>query len=261
VTAISAQRLPPDVLRLLADEVRWRLVRALARSDHRVRELVHIVEAPYNLVSYHLKQLKMHGLVAEHRSSRDARDIYYALDMEVLREHLAMSADSVHPAIRREWASERLGGDEQVFLRRPRLLILCTHNSARSQMAEGVLRSVSHGQIDVASAGSEPTSVNPEAVAAMSRIGVDISAHRSKSLDGFTGQEFDYIITVCDRVREVCPAFPGNPEHIHWSFPSPADVADPKERAHAFDQTALGLITRSRHLLTMIDREQMTQPH
>jgi protein-tyrosine-phosphatase/DNA-binding transcriptional ArsR family regulator len=259
VAAISAQSRPPDVVRLLADDVRWRLVRALARSDHRVRELVHIVEAPYNLVSYHLKQLKTHGLVAEHRSSRDARDIYYALDLEALRQQLEMSADSVHPALRREWASERLGGDEPVFLRRPRVLILCTHNSARSQMAEGILRSLSHSQIDVVSAGSEPTRVNPEAIAAMSRIGIDIAAHRSKSFTDLVGERFDYIVTVCDRVREICPVFPGEPEHIHWSFPSPAEVDDPTERARAFDQTALGLMTRSRHLLTMLIREQGTK--
>ncbi|HEV2835298.1 MAG TPA: arsenate reductase ArsC, partial [Pyrinomonadaceae bacterium] len=105
---------------------------------------------------------------------------------------------------------------------RKRVLILCTGNSARSQMAEGLLRHLAGDRFDVASAGVSPTDVRPEAVTAMREIGVDISHHHSKSVDEFTGQEFDYVITVCDNANEQCPVFPANTKRIHWSFEDPA---------------------------------------
>ena len=103
-----------------------------------------------------------------------------------------------------------------------RVLILCTGNSARSQMAEGLLRHDGGGKFEVESAGVEPSHVRPQAVEAMREIGIDISGHRSKSVDEFTGQEFDYVITVCDNANERCPAFPGKTTRIHWSFDDPA---------------------------------------
>jgi len=105
---------------------------------------------------------------------------------------------------------------------RKRVLILCTGNSARSQMAEGLLRHIAGDRFDVASAGVSPTHVRPEAITAMREIGIDISRHNSKSIDTFTGQEFDYVITVCDNAREQCPLFPGKTKHIHWGFDDPA---------------------------------------
>ena len=165
-----------------------------------------------------------------------------------------LSAESLHPSIRAEKAPELLGDGRTPT--KTRVLILCTHNSSRSQMAEGILRSISHGAIDVASAGSEPTAVNPDAIKAMERVGIDISKQRSKSINEFVRQTFDYVITVCDSVREVCPVFPGDPERIHWSFPDPSDVADPTERQRAFEQTVIGLMNRFRHLITLIERER-----
>jgi len=103
-----------------------------------------------------------------------------------------------------------------------RVLILCTGNSARSQMAEGLLRHIAGDRFDVQSAGVAPSRVRPEAIAAMDEIGVDISSHRSKSVEEFSGEEFDYIITVCDNAKESCPVFPGNATRIHWSFDDPA---------------------------------------
>ncbi|HKO43844.1 MAG TPA: arsenate reductase ArsC [Pyrinomonadaceae bacterium] len=103
-----------------------------------------------------------------------------------------------------------------------RVLILCTGNSARSQMAEGLLRHDAGNIFDVYSGGVQPTLVRPEAVEAMNDIGIDISSHRSKSVDEFAGQEFDYVITVCDNANEQCPVFPGNTKRIHWSFEDPA---------------------------------------
>ena len=105
---------------------------------------------------------------------------------------------------------------------RKRVLILCTGNSARSQMAEGLLRHLGGGRFEVESAGTHPGSVRPEAVAAMREVGIDISGHRSKSVEEFAGREFDAVITVCDHAREHCPVFPGRTERVHWSFEDPA---------------------------------------
>ena len=103
-----------------------------------------------------------------------------------------------------------------------RVLILCTGNSARSQMAEGLLRHDAGDRFEVFSAGVKPSSVRPEAVAVMRELDIDISQHRSKHVDEFTGQEFDYVLTVCDNARETCPIFPGAAVKIHKNFADPA---------------------------------------
>jgi arsenate reductase len=110
-----------------------------------------------------------------------------------------------------------------------RVLILCTGNSARSQMAEGLLRHLAGDRFFVESAGIEPSHVRPQAIEAMREIGIDISGHRSKAVDEFAGREFDYVITVCDNARERCPVFPGRTERIHWSFDDPAEAVGDKE--------------------------------
>ena len=111
-----------------------------------------------------------------------------------------------------------------------RVLILCTGNSARSQMAEGLLRHEAGDRFEVFSAGTHPTHVRPEAIAVMNEIGIDISGHRSKSTDEFAGQALDYVVTVCDKANEVCPVFPGTTERLHWPFPDPAAVAGTDEQ-------------------------------
>ena len=116
-----------------------------------------------------------------------------------------------------------------------RVLILCTGNSARSQMAEGLLRHDGGPGFEVHSAGTKPSQVRPEAIEAMKEVGIDISGHRSKSVDEFAGQEFDYVVTVCDNAKESCPVFPGRTERIHWSFEDPAAVeGDWETRLAAF---------------------------
>lgn len=103
-----------------------------------------------------------------------------------------------------------------------RVLILCTGNSARSQMAEGLLRHDAGGRFEVESAGTKPGQVRPEAVAVMKELGIDISGHRSKSVDEFAGQNFDYVLTVCDNAKESCPIFPGHANRLHRNFEDPA---------------------------------------
>ncbi|NJN67793.1 MAG: arsenate reductase ArsC [Chloroflexaceae bacterium] len=105
---------------------------------------------------------------------------------------------------------------------KPRVLVLCTANSSRSQMAEGLLRHLAGDRLEVYSAGTHPSTVNPLAIAAMQERGIPISHHRSKHLSEFLGQSFDYVITVCDHAAENCPVFPGKARRIHWGFPDPA---------------------------------------
>ena len=116
-----------------------------------------------------------------------------------------------------------------------RVLILCTGNSARSQMAEGLLRHDAGGRFEVASAGTDPSRVRPEAVEVMKEIGVDISNHRSKSVDEFVSQDFDYVLTVCDQAKQSCPIYPGHGRRLHRSFEDPAAVqGSDEERLSAF---------------------------
>jgi arsenate reductase len=110
-----------------------------------------------------------------------------------------------------------------------RVLILCTGNSARSQMAEGLLRHDASDRFEVESAGTKPSHVRPEAIAAMKELGIDISSHRSKGVDEFTGQEFDYVLTVCDNAKESCPIFSGRTVTVHHSFDDPAEMKGSQE--------------------------------
>lgn len=254
-----ARNQPPAFLKLLAHDIRWQILQILAQGDRRVQELVELVGRPQNLVSYHLRRLREEHLVAERRSSADGRDIYYSLDLDLVRVHYLASGRSLHPA---------LGIPEPVAREQPtpspehpaRVLFLCTHNSARSQMAEGILRHFGDEQVEVFSAGSEPGGVHPNAVRVMADMNIDISQHTSKNMDGYVGQHFDYVITVCDRVREVCPVFPDDPERIHWSFSDPAAVEGSAEvQYQAFKQTARELHTRIGYLLLMIERSRQGQ--
>lgn len=106
-----------------------------------------------------------------------------------------------------------------------RVLFICTHNSARSQMAEGLLRALYGDRYEVYSAGTQPTEVNPYVIRVMAEIGIDISDHRSKSVEEFLDQEFDYVITVCDHAKETCPFFPGGKEYIHKGFDDPSSFS------------------------------------
>ncbi len=244
----------PSFLKLLAHDVRWKLLGSLARSDRRVQELVEAVGEPANLVSYHLRRLRAESLVSERRSSADRRDVYYSLDLSRLRGLYFATGGLLHPGLAE---TPRAGGDpETAGSRRVRVLFLCTHNSARSQMAEAILRSLGGDRVEVYSAGTEVTRVHPLAIREMAERGLDISGHRSKHMDELTGQSFDFVVTVCDNARESCPIFPGDPERIHWSIPDPAAVeGNGKIRAAAFKRAADELTTRIRYLLAFLAKK------
>ena len=120
-------------------------------------------------------------------------------------------------------------------MQQTKVLFLCTGNSARSQMAEGLLRHDAGDRFDVESAGTRPSRVRPEAIAVMRELGIDISGHRSKSVDEFAGQQFEYVLTVCDNARETCPIYPGHANRLHHRFDDPAAVdGDEEQRLAAF---------------------------
>src|SRR5271166_507759 len=114
-----------------------------------------------------------------------------------------------------------------------RILVLCTGNSARSQMGEGLFRAEGGQGFEVFSAGTNPGSVRPEAISVMKEIGIDISGHRSKSVDEFSGEHLDCVITVCDNAKESCPVFPSTTQRLHWSFEDPATINGSEEERKA----------------------------
>ncbi|HYN93031.1 MAG TPA: ArsR family transcriptional regulator [Pilimelia sp.] len=244
----------PAFLRLAAHPLRWRLLAELAHSDHRVRELVALVAEPQNLVSYHLRLLRAGGLVTTTRSSFDGRDTYYHLDLDGCADALADTAAALHPALRRPAAPHT----PRVRLRRsPRVgvLFVCTGNSARSPIAEALLRHRTGGQVDVASAGGRPKPhLHPDTVRVLrDDLGIEIADQRPRHWDTLTGRPFDYVISVCDRAREVCPDFPGQPRRLHWSIPDPATAGDSGRPGYpAFRHTATEIDTRIRHLLPVL---------
>jgi ArsR family transcriptional regulator, arsenate/arsenite/antimonite-responsive transcriptional repressor / arsenate reductase (thioredoxin) len=248
----------PSFLKLLAHDVRWKLLGTLAQSDRRVQELVQAVGEPANLVSYHLRRLRSESLVSERRSSADRRDVYYSLDLSRLRGLYFATGESLHPGLAEapQTAPEALREGS----RRPRVLFLCTHNSARSQMAEAILRALSEDRVEVHSAGTEVTRVHPLAIQEMAGRGLDISGYRSKPMDELIGEPFDFVVTVCDNARESCPIFPGDPDRIHWSIPDPSAVeGTEKVRAAAFKRAADELTTRIRFLLSLLRGQATVQ--
>jgi ArsR family transcriptional regulator, arsenate/arsenite/antimonite-responsive transcriptional repressor / arsenate reductase (thioredoxin) len=247
---------PPRFLRLAGHPLRWRLLSELARSDRRVGELCELAGRRQSLVSYHLRQLRDGGLVSMRRSAADGRDSYYVLDLGRCGELLSGAGSSLHPAL---VSRERPRASEHAAPL-ARVLFLCTGNSARSQIAEALAGQLSGGGVSAASAGSHPKPLHPNAVRVMRERGIDISRRRSKHLSEFADQRFDYVISLCDRVREVCPEFPGGPELIHWSIPDPArEPGSDEQTLRAFERTADELSTRIGFLIEAIEQTPSRQ--
>jgi ArsR family transcriptional regulator, arsenate/arsenite/antimonite-responsive transcriptional repressor / arsenate reductase (thioredoxin) len=241
-----------DFFRTLADSTRLAIIRMLALSDRKAGELGSALHLPSNAVSYHLKQLRSLGLLHDHRSGADGRDVYYRLDLDHLTHLYADAGDTLHPGLGASLPQPSGTTAAQAASPTPlRVLFLCTHNSARSQLAEALMRQMVGEHVEVYSAGSMPTEVHPDTITVLRELGIDPSALYAKSLDRFIGERFDYIITVCDRVRDACPAFVGDPNQIHWSFPDPVVVEDPERRLKAFRQVAAELRTRIGYLLLL----------
>ena len=242
---------PPAFVRSAAHPLRWRLLTELAGGDLRVRELTERVEQPQNLVSYHLRLLRTDGLVTARRSAFDARDSYYHLDLDRCADALTGTGAALHPALRLAPAPTAPGPAG----RRVAVLFACTGNSARSPIAEALLRHRGGGRFEVTSAGSHPKkSLHPGAVRVLrERFGLDLGDRRPQHLDRVAGRRFDHVITVCDRVREVCPDFGAQSRPTHWSIPDPAATGDPgPDTEPAFTRVAAELDTRIRYLLPVL---------
>ncbi|NKE63964.1 ArsR family transcriptional regulator [Lentzea sp. PSKA42] len=225
----------PEFVRMAAHPLRWQLLTELAGSDHRVRELTERVSEPQNLVSYHLRLLRDSGLVTSRRSTFDGRDSYYHLDLDRCGTLLTGAGAALHPALRFESRPAELP------LNGVRVLFACTGNSARSPIAEALLRR--HG-IEATSAGSHPKpETHPHTIRVLrEEFGIDITGRRPRH---FTADRYDYVITLCDKVREVCPEFEDEHRRIHWSIPEPVGYPE-------FVSTANEIDTRIRHLLPVL---------
>lgn len=230
----------PAFVRLAGHDLRWQLLRELATSDRRVRELVSAVDEPQNLISYHLGILRAAGLVTTRRSNADRRDVYYHLDLAKCAELLADAASSLHPGLAHQPAAPGPVG-------RARVLFLCTGNSARSPMAAALLRHRADG-VTAVSAGSHPRPLHRYAVRAMRTYGIDIADHVPRHVSEYADTRFDYVISLCDRVREVCPDFPRHPAVIHWSIDNPSDDGG----YNAFRAVAAELDERIRFFVPML---------
>ena len=242
----QASSQPPEVLRMLAHPLRWQLVQALAASDYRVHELAALVEQPFNLVSYHLKLLRTSGLVGLRKSDADGRDLYYHLELERLQTDYQAAALALYPDW--PWADMPPALPARSA---QRVLFLCTHNSARSQMAEALLRHLGTGRYLVGSAGTQPRPVRPEAVQVMAEMGIDMLGQRPTHLEELRGRRFDVVITVCDRVREECLSYDFCQANLHWSIPDPAAVEEQAGRRQAFAAAASELERRIRHFIRL----------
>lgn len=213
------------LLKLLADDTRWKLLNDLRLSDRQVSELVARLGLPQNLISYHLNLLRQAGLVQVRRSDADARVTYYGLDMAAL-----------HAGYRQIGASLQVSplpqGDTLPMVP---VVFLCTANSARSQMAEGWLRYLSGGRVPVRSAGTRPQTLHPLAIQVMAEAGIDIGYQQSKTVDAIHDITPGVVVTVCDLAREACQPCLDAPVQMHWSIPDPVRVqASPEAQLTAF---------------------------
>jgi protein-tyrosine-phosphatase/DNA-binding transcriptional ArsR family regulator len=239
----------PELLRLAGHQVRWALMSELAGSDLRVRELVERVGEPQSLVSYHLRVLRDGGLVRRHPSSFDGRDSYYELDLDRCAAGLAGIGSALHPSLSRSPGPRPPASPSPVpsSTAVPSVMFVCTGNSARSPMAEVLLRERGHGRVRTTSGGTRPReSVDPHAIRVMgARHGLDLGAHVPRPVAVL--ERFDCVVTLCDKAREALVKV-DTPRLVHWSVPDPGVGTGP-ESLRAFEQTADEIDDRVRHLL------------
>ena len=220
---------PTALLQLVGHPVRWRLFGELARSDRMVQELAGLVGEPQSLVSYHLGKLRDARLVSAQQSSADRRDAYYTVDLARIGSLFSATGGALHPGLR---------------------------------LKEAPARVRSGGAVAAYSAGSNPKPLHPNALRVMRKEhSIDLSTHTPKHLNTFAEQRFDWVMSLCDQVREVCPELPGEPTTIHWSTRNPAPVsADTNTSYAAFRQTAAELEIRIGFLLAVLTDRPAESP-
>lgn len=244
--AATDRAVVPSLLRTASHPVRWALLTELAATDCRVRELAAAIDEPQNLVSYHLRLLRSAGLIDARRSTFDGRDTYYHLNLTRCAEAFAEVATALHPALAPAPAAKpvRLAAVRSV-------LFLCSGNSARSPMAEALLRKRGGGRIRAASAGSHPKPrIHPNAVRIMRDMyGIDLRGSRPQPITAVTRRRFDCVITLCDKVREYAHDH-GVVTAMHWSLPDPSGAAGSDRASYReFSRVASELDSRIEFLL------------
>ena len=234
----------PEFLKLVAHDIRWKMLVALGHSDMLVSELVDLLDEKMNLLSYHLKKLRDADLVHMRRSDADGRDVYYSLNLPYLQTQFEQTSTLLNL----DGMPLRIG--KPMNSGEIRVLFVCTHNAARSQLAEGIMRHMARDMgVEVFSGGNQPTTVHPEAIRTLKRMGIDSSGQRSTSILEYENASFDYVITVCDIAREVCPDFKGGATRLHWGFADPSKITDDENRVEAFADVATRLEARIEHFL------------
>jgi ArsR family transcriptional regulator len=229
-------------LRLLTDETRWRILRALRSSDRLVGELVEVTGLAQNLISYHLGVLRQAGLVQLHRSDADGRATYYGIDLAAVNAlYQRLGADLALP-----------GSRQTAELPARTVVFLCRANSARSQIAEGWLRSLSSGRITVRSAGTQPARLHPLAEQVMAEVGIDIGHHQSKHVAALAHLTPDIVVTVCDIAREECAVWHQAAMQLHWSIPDPVLLPAGAAQLEAFRTVRESLRLRVEGLLALL---------
>jgi protein-tyrosine-phosphatase len=243
---------PVGFLQLAGHPLRWNVLVELTRSDRKVRELTGLLGLPQSLLSYHLNRLRAGELVSMRRSSADRRDAYYSVNLDRCGELLAATGEALHPGLRLVPLRQADGHTKRLSAP-TRVLFLCTGNSARSRIAEALLEHLTDDSVEVFSAGSHPRPLHTNAVRVLREQGIDLSRRRSKHISEFVGQRFDFVISLCDRFREICPEFPSHPEYIHWSIADPALEGDSDEETYpAFERTAVELRLRVGFLVQLL---------
>jgi ArsR family transcriptional regulator, arsenate/arsenite/antimonite-responsive transcriptional repressor / arsenate reductase (thioredoxin) len=227
----------PWILQVLGYELRWELISHLRTSDLKVGELVAATGQAQNLVSYHLRLLRDARLVRERRSSADGRDIYYSLDRRAVTSGLLRAVEAISPGT--EWVPRGAAEESLVVGRLASVLLLCTGNSARSQIAEAMLRELAGRHVLVRSAGTHPVGVHPQVQVVLESRDIGVGNLRSKSVTEFGGQAFDYVVSLCDIARTEPIQLTGKPRRVHWSIPDPVGTKGGRLRvAAAFDRVA-----------------------
>jgi ArsR family transcriptional regulator, arsenate/arsenite/antimonite-responsive transcriptional repressor / arsenate reductase (thioredoxin) len=234
----------PPLLHMASHPVRWALLTELAAGDHRVRELAAAVDEPQNLVSYHLRLLRSAGLVDARQSTFDGRDTYYQLNLSRCAGAFGEAAAALHPALVPAATAQPAARS---------VLFLCSGNSARSPMAEALLRKKGRGRIRTASAGSHPKpAMHPNAIRIMrDQYGIDLRGSRPQPLTAVARRRFDYVITLCDKVREYARDH-GVATTMHWSLPDPSAPGSDRAGYPQFRRVASELDTRIDFLLPVL---------
>jgi ArsR family transcriptional regulator, arsenate/arsenite/antimonite-responsive transcriptional repressor / arsenate reductase (thioredoxin) len=251
--------LVPPFLDLAGHPLRWRMLVELTGSDRQVGELTRVLGQPQALVSYHLARLRDGGVVSSRKSAFDGRSVYYRVHLDRCGELLAATGAALHPGLQ---SSGLPTSSRPVASRRHRVKVLfaCTGNGTRSQIAEALLRDKAGDTVEVVSAGSHPKPIHPNAIKVLAEMGMDIASARSKPIAEFSGHHFDYVITLCDKVREICPKFPGRGQKMHWSIEDPSLVSGTlRATMPAFRALAADLASRIGFLTSLMDHQTNTE--